>query len=577
MNSLVLAITGIFFFGLAYKYYATFIAKKIYAIYSFTGTAPSIEFEDGLDFVPAKKEILFGHHFTSIAGAAPIIGPCIAAFWGWLPAFIWILFGTVFIGAIHDFGALVVSIREKGKTIADITGIVINKRIRTMFLIFVMMLCWLVLSVFAMAIAGLFVSIPSAVIPINIEIIMALVLGYLFYIKKNDSIILSIIALILLYVFIFIGSKFPLSFGSLGLDQSSQINLWIILLFMYSSIASLLPVWILLQPRDYINSHQLIVGLGLIFFGIIIARPIVDAPMIRLDNLNAPNMLPLLFVTVACGAISGFHGLIASGTTSKQIKNISDSKVIGYGSMIGEGILALASLIAAVAGISLVTECKLPSVGWIEDLNWHIYYDNWANATTNKATAFVLGGGALIESIGLSSSLSKTLMAVLIISFAATTLDTATRIQRIIIMEIGDAIKLEVFKNKYIATVFSVFPALILTLWNIKDPSSGLELKAGWALWPVFGASNQMLAALTLMVIAIYFWKKNKNVLPLVLPFVFLVSITITSLLIHAFSFFENNRLLFFIVTILFLLTLWMLYEGWLVYYNDRSKIKVNK
>jgi len=558
-------------FGLGYRFYASFIAHKIYSIQEIKDQVPAVEFEDGIDFVPTKKEILFGHHFTSIAGAAPIIGPCIAAYWGWLPALIWIVFGTIFIGAVHDFGALVISVREKGKTIADITGTIINKRVRTMFLIFVMMLSWLVLAVFAMAIAGLFVSIPSAVLPVNIEILLALIMGYIIYLKKIDALIPSITALVLLYIFVYLGSLYPVSFESLGLDQSSQTTLWIALLFIYSGIASLLPVWLLLQPRDFINSHQLIIGLGIIFIGIAIAQPAVDAPMIRNAGEGVPNLFPLLFVTVACGAISGFHGLVASGTTSKQISNIRDTKLIGYGSMVGEGTLALASLIAAVAGISLVSQCNLPSVGNVSDLNWHVYYDTWANAATNKATAFVLGGGALIESIGIPESLAKTIMAVLVISFAATTLDTATRIQRFILMEIGEASHITLLQNRYTATLIAILPALALTLWNVSDPVSGTLMKAGWVLWPIFGASNQMLAALTLMMVSIYFWKKNKSVLPLILPFIFLSVITVVSLLTHAMYFIGNNRLLFVIVAILLILTLWMLYEGWLVYRKGLS------
>jgi len=572
LNSLFLALFGLFLFGLGYKFYATYISTKIYSLQDFTGEVPSKEFQDGIDFVPTKKNILFGHHFTSIAGAAPIIGPCIAAFWGWLPALLWIVLGTIFMGAVHDFGALVVSVREKGKTIADLTGGIINDRVKTMFLIFVMMLSWLVLAVFAMAIAGLFVSIPTAVLPVNIEIIIAIIVGYLLYKKKINPLIPSIAALIILYIFVYIGSFTPLSFESIGLDKNSQSTLWIILLFCYSGIASLLPVWFLLQPRDYINSHQLIVGLGLIFIGIVVAQPIVDAPMIRTSGIGVPSLFPLLFVTIACGAISGFHGLVASGTTSKQVSNIQDTKMIGYGSMLGEGTLALASTIAAVAGISLVTNCNLPSIGPVSNLNWNIYYDTWSHATANKATAFVLGGGALIESLGISPTLAKTIMAVLVISFAATTLDTATRIQRFILMELGDAVQIPKLKNRYVATIIAIFPALALTLWTISDPLSGDSIQAGWVLWPIFGASNQMLAALILMTLSIYFWKLNKPVLPLVIPFVFITITTIAALVVNAQSFVGNNRLLLGIVGILSSLILWMLYEGWSVYRAGRTQ-----
>jgi len=572
LNSFFLIIIGLSFLGLGYRFYASYISTKIYSLQDFSGEVPSKEFEDGIDFVPTKKAILFGHHFTSIAGAAPIIGPCIAAFWGWLPAMLWIVFGAIFMGAVHDFGALVISVREKGKTIADITGTIINKRVKIMFLIFVMMLSWLVMAVFAMAISGLFIAIPTAVLPVNMEIIIAIIVGFLLYKKKVDSLIPSIIALVLLYIFVYMGSFLPVSFDSFGLDKSSQSNIWILLLFIYSGVASLLPVWLLLQPRDYINSHQLIVGLALIFLGIAIAQPVVQAPMIRESSDGAPSLFPLLFVTIACGAISGFHGLIASGTTSKQISNIQDTKMIGYGSMLGEGTLALASTIAAVAGISLVTDCTLPSIGSVENLSWNIYYDTWAHATTNKATAFVLGGGALIQSLGFSPILAQTITAVLVISFAATTLDTATRIQRFILGEVGEAIEFSILKNRYVATLIAILPALALTFWNIYDPLSGQSTKAGWILWPIFGASNQMLAALTLMMLSIYFWKKDKPVLPLVIPFILITITTLSALVLNAHSFFRNNHFLLFINSFLTILIVWMIYEGWLVFKAGKFK-----
>ena len=572
MNSFFLIIIGLSFLGLGYRFYASYISTKIYSLQDFSGEVPSKEFEDGIDFVPTKKAILFGHHFTSIAGAAPIIGPCIAAFWGWLPAMLWIVFGAIFMGAVHDFGALVISVREKGKTIADITGTIINKRVKIMFLIFVMMLSWLVMAVFAMAISGLFIAIPTAVLPVNMEIIIAIIVGFLLYKKKVDSLTPSIIALVLLYIFVYMGSFLPISFDSFGLDKSSQSNIWILLLFIYSGVASLLPVWLLLQPRDYINSHQLIVGLALIFLGIAIAQPVVQAPMIRESSDGAPSLFPLLFVTIACGAISGFHGLIASGTTSKQISNIQDTKMIGYGSMLGEGTLALASTIAAVAGISLVTDCTLPSIGSVANLSWNIYYDTWAHATTNKATAFVLGGGALIQSLGFSPILAQTITAVLVISFAATTLDTATRIQRFILGEVGEAIEFSILKNRYVATLIAILPALALTFWNIYDPLSGQSTKAGWILWPIFGASNQMLAALTLMMLSIYFWKKDKPVLPLVIPFILITITTLSALVLNAHSFFRNNHFLLFINSFLTLLIVWMIYEGWLVFKAGKFK-----
>jgi len=574
MNSLFLAISGLILFGVGYRYYASYLAKKVFSTNQFSGIVPAKEFEDGVDYVPTPKNILLGHHFTSIAGAAPIIGPCIAAYWGWLPAFLWVVLGAIFFGAVHDFGALVISVKEKGKTIADITGIIINKRVKIIFLFFVMMLSWLVMAVFSMAIAGLFVNMPTAVLPINIEIFIAVLAGILIYRKKFNALSVSIVGLVILYTFVYVGSFTPISFEVYGLEKPDQLNLWIFLLFIYSAVASLLPVWVLLQPRDYLNSHQLIVGLFLIYSGIFISQPEIEAPMIRSVEEGGQSLFPLLFVTIACGAISGFHGLIASGTTSKQISDIKHTKIIGYGSMLGEAALALASIIAAVAGISLVGKCNLPSIGYVENLSWNIYYDTWAHSATNKATAFVLGGGALIESLGVSADLAKTITAVLVISFAATTLDTATRVQRFILTEVGTSINNKLLKNRYFSTIVAIIPALFLTFWSVADPVTGSKIKAGWALWPIFGASNQMLAALILMMMSIYFWRQNKPILSLIIPFFFITITTLISLIINAKSFINNNLLLFTIEIIFIMLITWILYEGFIVCRQIKLKVK---
>ena len=562
MSSVVLVLFGLSFFYLGYRFYSKFIGDQIFGINDKQVSMPSKDFNDGIDYVPTKKHILFGHHFTSIAGAAPIIGPCVAAFWGWLPALIWILIGTVFMGAVHDFGALVTSVKEKGKSIADIASSTISKRARLMFLVFIIFLVWLVLAVFAMAIADLFVGIPSSVIPINIEIIIAIIMGYLIYKKKIDSLIPSLIALSILYFFIWVGTLYPIDFTS-SMNTQDAKNMWILILFIYSAIASLLPVWTLLQPRDYINSHQLFVGLSLLFLGIFVAQPIVDAPAIRsFSDPSTPSLFPLLFVTIACGAISGFHGLVSSGTSSKQLEKLPDSRMVGYGGMIGEGTLALASTIAAVAGISLVGEAHLPSVGAVSDLNWSVYYDSWAHASSNKATAFVLGGGALLESLGIPTKIANTIMAVLVISFAATTLDTATRIQRFILNEFGLVTKVKFLSNRYIATVIAIVPAIMLAFWNLSEPGTGATRQAGWVLWPIFGASNQMLGALTLMVLTLYYWQKKKPILPLLLPMLFILVLTFSALIVNAIKFSGENSLLFILTLLLIILILWMVYEG---------------
>ena len=427
-----------------------------------------------------------------------------------------------------------------------------------------------------MAIADLFVSIPSSVLPINIQIIVALIIGWIIYKKGMNSFIPSIIALGVLYLFVWLGTQIPLSFSSLGWAKDQQTSVWIIILFIYSGIASLLPVWLLLQPRDYINSHQLLVGLGLIFLGIAVANPIIEAPPIRTSfEASAPSIFPLLFVTIACGAISGFHGLVSSGTTSKQINSITDARLIGYGGMIGEGTLALASTICAVAGIGLVSTCNLPAIGAVSDLTWSVYYDSWAHASANKATAFVLGGGALLESLGISPELAKTLMAVLVIAFAATTLDTATRIQRFIITELGIVLRFKLLTNRYAATIAAIIPAILLVFVNVSLPSSTEAKQVAWVLWPIFGASNQMLAALTLMVLTLYFWQKNKPVLALLIPMILVMLVTIATLCLKAMEFYSQNTILFVIDLFLIGLVMWMIVEGIIVFQKKR-KINAN-
>ena len=562
MSSIVLVLIGLLVFYLGFRFYSKFIGNRIFKIHEDDQIMPSKALEDGIDYVPTKKHILFGHHFTSIAGAAPIVGPCVAAYWGWLPALLWILLGTIFMGAVHDFGALVTSVKEKGRSIADIASNTISKRTRLMFLSFVILLIWLILAVFAMVIADLFVAIPSSVIPINIEIIIAIIMGFLIYKKKIDILIPSLFALALLYFFVWVGTKAPIDLTTTMAVQDVK-NFWIIMLFIYSAIASLLPVWTLLQPRDFINSHQLFVGLGLLFLGIFISQPVVDAPAIRsLSEPDVPGIFPLLFVTIACGAISGFHGLVASGTSSKQLEKLSDARVVGYGGMIGEGALALASTISAVAGIALVTNSNLPAVGPVTDLNWNVYYDTWAHASENKAAAFVLGGGALIQTLGIPTIVANTLMAVLVISFAATTLDTATRIQRFILNEFGIATGVRALSNRYMATIVAIIPAILLAFWNVVEPGTGTMRQAGWVLWPIFGASNQMLAGLTLMVLTLYYWQKKRPILPLLIPMFFVMGITITALVVNAIQFYGQNSILFGLTIILMGLIIWMAYEG---------------
>ena len=437
---------------------------------------------------------------------------------------------------------------------------------------FVLVLVWLVLAVFAMAIAGLFVSQPTAVLPVNVSIVVAVLVGWLLYRRGVPPLIPSLGSLGVLYAFVWIGTALPFDVVAMGIAPTVATRGWILALFLYSAVASLLPVWLLLQPRDYVNSHQLLVGLGLLFAGLFVAHPDFDAPMVRLSGEDSPSLFPLLFVTIACGAISGFHGLVSSGTSSKQLDKLADARFVGYGSMLGEGSLALAATMAAVAGIGLVAACDLPGQGRVPDLSWSVYYDSWAHAGQNKASAFVLGGGALLEAVGLPSPLARTLMAVLVISFAATSLDTAMRIQRLILAELGGAVGFAPLQNPYVATTMAALPGLALAFWDVPNPGGEGTTQAAWVLWPIFGASNQMLAALTLTILALYFSSKGRRVWPLVVPMVLVTSVTFAAMGAKLQDFLQaENWVMVLLALALLTLQVWMLLEAAAVLWRRRA------
>lgn len=522
MNAAQLIFLALVFLALGYRFYGKFLSRKVFDIDESEPT-PAHIYNDGSDFVPTKKSILWGHHFSSIAGAAPIVGPAVAVIWGWVPALIWVVVGTVFMGAAHDFGALVLSMKNKGQSIASLSGELVSPKVRNLFLIVILFLVWMVIAVFALVIANLFVTFPSSVLPVNFEIIVALLIGY-FVNKKGHSLLWpAIAAQILLFVMIDLGSSYPITLESW---TSNPLLLWVVLLLIYSFIASVLPVWALLQPRDYINSHQLMIGLTLLILGVLVLQPQVVAPAFQANPAGAPPWFPFLFITIACGAISGFHGLVSSGTTSKQVHNWADAKAIGYGGMVGESVLALLATIAVSAGFE-------------DSLSWHQHYSSWGEAKGLSAAinAFVMGSARFLQSLGLSLDFSQTMMSVLIISFAATSLDTATRIQRYIIGEVGEISGIQGLKSPFVGASLAILSAFFLML--IQEGGKG-----GLILWPLFGATNQMLAALTLIMICVYLLKKGKSITPYFIPFVFIFLMTLLGLLYNLVSFAQDKNLL---------------------------------
>jgi len=554
---MVLAFAG---YIIMYQLYGKYIGRKIFALSGEVKT-PSREFEDGRDYVPTKKEIIFGHHFTSIAGTGPIVGPAIAIIWGWVPAMLWIFVGSIVMGAVHDFGALIISMRNQGKSISEYTAKYVNDRTKFLFFLIVFLELWIVIAIFGLIIAIIFSMYPQSVLAVWVEVPIAIYLGYLIYQKGKDAMTWSIYAIIAMYVCVFLGPYLP--FNMPAIAGIPPTGIWTIILLTYAFIASVLPVTTLLQPRDFINSHQLIIAMALLVLGVIAAsfggNLDIVAPAVQMSPVKAPPMWPFLFITIACGAISGFHALVSSGTSAKQVRDERDSLFVGYGSMLLEGTLATLVVIAVAAGIGLGYTTKAG-----ETLSgvaaWTTHYSSWAAAAGlgSKITAFVDGAANMIMTLGIPKQFTLAIMAVFVASFAGTTLDTATRIQRYVIGELGNSIKLPALNNRWVGTAVAVVTALILAF------ATGADGKGALKLWPLFGAVNQTLAALALIIITLYLKARGGLKWMIAgLPAIFMSVMTIWAVIINQVEFGTAHNILLQVINVcILLIALWIVIEG---------------
>jgi carbon starvation protein len=545
MITLLIAVGSFVGFIVAYHTYGKWLSKKIFVLDP-EAEVPSKQLRDDIDFIPTKKGVIFGHHFTSIAGTGPIVGPAIAVFWGWLPALLWVIFGSIFIGAVHDFGALVVSLRNRGQTVGEVAGRLISGRARVLFLLVLFAALTIVLAIFGLVIAFIFKLYPETVLSVWIEIPIALGIGFWVYRRGGGLLIPSIAALILLYVAIYLGVYHfnrPV-FATAGAEipgiftVSNPVVCWTIILMTYCFSASVLPVWTLLQPRDYINSHQLMVALVLLVVGILVATSTGQADLLSSAPAiaekmpaGAPPIWPFLFITIACGAVSGFHCLVSSGTSSKQLSTETDAQYVGYGAMLLEGALAVIVILACCAGVGMgVTQQDGSTLTGLEA--WHTKYDSggsWAGfGLGQKVGAFVEGGANFVHTLGISLELAVGIIAVLVASFAATTLDTATRLQRYVVQELATTMRIQPLKNKYLATALCVLLGGAMAM--IPAPGKGAGT-GGLILWPLFGATNQLLAGLAFMVIVFYLWRRNKPIWFAFIPMIIMLILPAWALL----------------------------------------------
>ena len=539
MSSLILVLVGLAMMAAGYLLYSRFLGQRVYHL-SDAYTTPAHTMEDGVDFVPTNKYVLWGHHFTSVAGAAPIIGPAVAVIWGWVPAFLWVTLGTVFFAGMHDLGALWASQRHRGQSIGTLPGRYIGARGRNLFLVVIFLLLLMVNTAFAVVISNLLISTPTAVIPTWGAIVVALLIGQAIYRFNWNLPLVSIVGVAALYGLMILGDQFPVSLPETMLGIPDR-GWWIIFLFTYAFIASLLPVWVLLQPRDYINGLQLFVGLIILYGSFFIVRPEIVAPSLR-DAVpdGTPGIFPLLFVTIACGAISGFHGVVASGTSSKQLDKETDARFVGYFGAVGEGLLALGTIVATTSGFKTLAD-------------WEEIYNEW---NAGGVDAFIAGGGDLMnEGLGIPTSLSATILATMAVLFAATTMDSGIRLQRLVVAEMAELAGVKL--SGAVATIIAVGCALGLTF------SMGLDGSGGMLIWPLFGTTNQLMAGLTLSVVVIILTQLRRPTWPVLIPLVFVTAMSLWAAVLQLRTFLEaGNWLLLVLDVIIICCAIWVIVEA---------------
>jgi carbon starvation protein len=641
METLLIAVgTGIAYL-VAYHTYGRWLARKIFRLDS-RASVPSVELNDDRDFVPTDKTVVFGHHFTSIAGTGPIVGPAIAVMWGWLPALMWVLLGSILIGAVHDFGALVVSLRSRGQTVGDVAGRVLNRRVRLLFLLILFMALTIVLAIFGLVIAAVFKLYPASIFPCLVQIPIAIAIGVWLHRQQVHLLVPSLVALAAMYLTLIYGNEGILGELNQRMADWSTIT-WVVLLLGYSYVASVLPVWTLLQPRDYINSLQLITALGLVVVGLVYAgvfggAPLtagadrvpleISAPMIRVNPAGAPAVIPFLFITIACGACSGFHCLVSSGTSSKQLKCESDAQLVGYGSMLLEGFLATIVILACVAGLGLGAK-NADGEMVIGTMAYELRYATWttADGLGAKVGAFVDGAANFLVAMSIPATVAIAMMGVLVASFAGTTLDTACRLQRYVIQELATTFSgggepttltanpLSWLANKHGATIFAVVLALVIaalpapgTPVSLADAvrgslpadyvaanpdldsaaTSGGAAGAMWwlttfggrgglILWPLFGATNQLLAGLAFLVISFFLWRRGIAVWFIVIPMLFMLVVPAWAMIAdlpHWIRAEQPNYVAIVVGISTLILEAWMLVEAFILWPQVRGVVE---
>ena len=552
MNSIIVAVILMAWLYAGYKIYGSFLEKRVIQADN-SRITPARELNDGIDYAPAKKSLLFGHHFSSIAGAGPILGPLLGVlYFGWLGALLWVAVGSIFIGAVHDYTSLMISVQNQGASLAHISQKTLGYRTKAIFSVFLWLTLALVIAVFAVVASQTLISQPEIVIPTFSLIFLAMIFGWLVYRKGIKVPVATTFALILLFGLIYIGKIFPISLPALVFGIPSQ-TIWFLILIIYSFFASSLPVWFLLQPRDYISTWILFLGLGAGYLALIISHPQLKAPAFVSFTSDKGPMWPMLFVIIACGAISGFHSVVAGGTTAKQLPDEKSGKLIGYGGMVTEA--ALAGLVIFIAAGSLLWS----SGGSLGPFDFRYLM---SPAGGGPIKAFATGYGRLTSSLpGITLVMGSFFGMVMLNAFVLTSLDTGTRLGRFIFTEFLGK-KGAFFQNRWFAS------GVVLVVATILGVSEGYN-----SIWPVFGASNQLVAALALIIVTSYLVSRRRPTKYTLYPAYFMLITTIAALVYQGYNFFSTGKyLLGSVCIILLLLAMIIVYDARSVLFSSNKK-----
>ena len=533
------ALMALLVYALAYRYYSRHLAVRLFELNGSRRT-PAHTLRDDIDYVPTNRFVVFGHHYASITGLSPMLGPAIAVIWGWLPATVWVVFGAVFVGAVHDFTALAVSLRAHGMSIGKVTENLIGKRGKTLFHLVIFFLIALAMGVFVHIIATLFspAFYPESALPSGMLIGIALAVGLTARRREWGPGRLAGFGLLAVAVLVWTGIPYPI--------VGPSVALWKWLLLGYAWVASVLPVWLLLQPRDYINSLLLYGGVGAMYLGFFLTNPSFAAPVFDPAPTGAPAMFPFVFIVIACGAASGFHALVSSGTSAKQLDDERDARFVGYGAMLGESLLGLMAILACTAG-------------FVSRESWLERYVSWqtADSLSGNVAAFIGGTARFLSTLGLSEDVATTLVAILVVSFALTSLDSATRILRYNVSEIGETLSISPLANRYLASAAAAVAIWFFAFYEVAGEFAGLML------WQLFGTTNQLLAGLTLLAVTVYLFRRGKPLRYTLLPMAAIMMSTLFAMSVNLKDFWRHGDSTLFLTGLLIMvLALWMILEA---------------